>query len=101
VLEETNDISSNFMKNTVQMWNLMKILNKDRFLPSLNNINEVYDQTANVIEEILYYHNYKESLDPEVKKNNEENKNSDYSSSSSGSSNNYDEYAGLKDKALK
>jgi hypothetical protein len=86
------------MKNTVQMWNLLKILNKDRFLPNLNDIGEVYDQTANVIEEIIYYHNYKETLNPELKKELGENRNYNYySSSSSTISNNDDENANLND----
>lgn len=85
------------MKNTTQMWNLLKILNKDRILPNLNNINEVYDQTANVIEEIIYYHNYREAMDAQNINNIEKNKHSNYySSSSGGSSNNDDEYAKLK-----
>ena len=44
------------------MWNLLKILNKDKCLDGLNSIDEVYDSQVNIIEEILYYHNYKEKL---------------------------------------
>ena len=70
------------------MWNLLKILNKDRCLPSLNNINEVYDKTADVIEEIIYHHNYKESF--MNKKLIEKKTILNYFSSSSGTSDNED-----------
>jgi len=89
------------MKNNVQMWNLLKILNKDRFLSGLNNINEVYDQTANIIEEILYYHNYKGNFTPEEKKLFEENKENYYSSSSGGDSEEDDEYQNMRAKKIK
>jgi hypothetical protein len=50
------------MKNTMQTWNLLKILNKDKYLSGLRTIEEMYDSQVNVIEEILYYHNYKDKL---------------------------------------
>jgi hypothetical protein len=40
----------------------MKVLNKDRSLRDLKNINEVYDKHADFVEEIIYHHNYKESF---------------------------------------
>jgi hypothetical protein len=41
------------------MWNLLKVLNKDMYLKNLNNINEVYDYQANLVEEITYFHELK------------------------------------------
>jgi hypothetical protein len=84
------------MKNSVQMWNLLKILNKDRYLSGLNNINEVYDQTANIIEEIIYYHDNKGNFTPEEKKLLEENRDNYSSSSSGGNSEKDDEYQNIR-----
>lgn len=55
-------VSDRMLKNSIQMWNLLKILNKDKCLDGLNGIDEVYDSQVNIIEEIIYYHNYKEKL---------------------------------------
>jgi hypothetical protein len=51
------------LKNSLQMWNLLKILNKDKSLEGLKSIDDVYDSQVNVIEEILYYHNFKNKID--------------------------------------
>jgi hypothetical protein len=48
------------LKNSIQMWNLVKILNKDKCMEGLNSINDVYDSQVNAIEEILYYHMYRD-----------------------------------------
>jgi hypothetical protein len=50
------------MKNSLQMWNLLKLMNKDRYLPRLNSIDEVYDSQVNIVDEIEYYHKYKENV---------------------------------------
>jgi hypothetical protein len=42
------------------MWNLLKILNKDKCMEGLNSIDDVYDSQVNAMEEILYYHMYRE-----------------------------------------
>lgn len=44
------------VKNSYQIYNLLKILNKGRTLNGLKNIDEVYDGHVNVIDEIMYYH---------------------------------------------
>lgn len=42
------------------MWNLLKILNKDKTMEGLNSIEDVFDSQVNAMEEILYYHMYRE-----------------------------------------
>jgi hypothetical protein len=44
------------------MYNLLKILNKGRCLKGLNSIDEVYDHQVNVIDEIVFYHENKDTL---------------------------------------
>lgn len=47
----------------MQIINLLKIMNKDKYLEGLNNIEEVYDSQVNIIEEVVYYHKYREKLE--------------------------------------
>jgi hypothetical protein len=51
--------SENLKKNTIQVYNLLKVLNKNKPLENLNSINEVYDNQADMIEEIIYYNKFK------------------------------------------
>jgi hypothetical protein len=60
------------LRKSLQMWNLLKILNKDKYLDNLNNIDEVYDSQVNVIEEILYYHNKNKNQEKNYNQNSED-----------------------------
>ena len=51
--------SEKFKKNSLQIYNLLKVLNKNKPLENLNNINEVYENQADMIEEIIYYNKFK------------------------------------------
>jgi len=42
---------------------MLKVLNKNKYLYGLNNIDDVYGSRANAIEEIINYHNFKEKID--------------------------------------
>lgn len=43
----------------MQIYNLLKVLNKNKPLEDLNNINEVYENPVEMIEEIYYYNKIK------------------------------------------
>lgn len=51
--------SDKFKKNSLQIYNLLKVLNKNKPLENLKDINEVYDNQADMIEEIIYYNKFK------------------------------------------
>ncbi len=44
------------------MYNLLKILNKGKFLEGLNSIDEVYDGQVNVFDEIVFFHQNRHTL---------------------------------------
>lgn len=58
-LKDSINTSDKLSKNSLQMWNLLRVLNKDITLDGLQSIEEVYDSHVNIIEEITYYHNLK------------------------------------------
>ena len=51
--------SDKFKKNSLQIYNLLKVLYKNKPLENLKDINEVYDNQADMIEEIIYYNNFR------------------------------------------
>lgn len=63
------------------MWNLLKVLNKDKSLRDLKNINEVYDKPADFVEEIIYHHTHKGSFENGKLKQDQNTKNNILSSS--------------------
>lgn len=60
-LKESSQLIDAFLKNSKQMWNLVRILKHDKYLEGLTSINEVYDSQVNLLEEIIQYHNMKEA----------------------------------------
>lgn len=42
--------------NSIQIWNLLKVLNKDKALHGLNSIKEVCENAVNIDEEVYLYH---------------------------------------------
>jgi hypothetical protein len=48
--------------NSLQMWNLLKVFNKDQYLEGLKSIDEVYDVQVNMFEEITNYHANRDKL---------------------------------------
>ena len=70
-LKKSNQLSTNLLKNSVQIWNLLKVMNKKKYLSNLNSINDVYDSQADFVEEIEYFHNNKEKFE-EIKRVQEE-----------------------------
>jgi len=38
-------------------------MNKQKYLDSLNNIDEVYDGQVNILEEVIYYHGMREKFE--------------------------------------
>ena len=63
ILKKSNDLSKNMLRNCIQMWNLLKVMNKQIYLKNLNSIDEIYDLNATFTEEIEYYHNHKKKFD--------------------------------------
>ena len=61
------------LKNCIQIWNLMKVLNKPIYLKNLFSIDEIYDLNATFIEEIEYFHNNKKKYDFENEEDIKEN----------------------------
>ena len=57
-LKLSNELCDSFFKNSMQMWNLTRVLNKGKCLDGLMNINEVYDSQVNLLDEIIYYHKF-------------------------------------------
>jgi hypothetical protein len=50
------------LKNSMQIYNLLKILNKGKSLEGLKSIDEVYDTQVDVLDEIIYFHQNRENL---------------------------------------
>jgi hypothetical protein len=48
--------------NSIQMWNLLKVINNNRTLIGLKSINDVYENAVNIDEEIYLYHLNKDQL---------------------------------------
>ena len=46
-------------KSAFQIYNLLKVLNKNIPLKGLNSISEVYENQADMIDEIVYFHKIK------------------------------------------
>jgi hypothetical protein len=71
-LKATNETSESMLKNSIQMYNLLKILNKGKTLNGLKKIDEVYDTQVDVLDEIEFYHknrHYLKSNKTEIRKN--------------------------------
>jgi hypothetical protein len=58
-IKDTKEISDKMTRTSLQTWNLLKVLNKGMHLKGLNSITDVYDYQANIVEEIVYYHDLK------------------------------------------
>ena len=63
ILKKSNDLSKKMLRNCIQMWNLLKVMNKQIYLKKVNSIDEIYDLNATFTEEIEYYHNHKKKFD--------------------------------------
>jgi hypothetical protein len=66
-IKETKDVSEKMTKTSLQMWNLLKVLNKGMNLKNLKSINDVYDYQANIVEEITYFHDLRGDNDIDIK----------------------------------
>ena len=53
------NVSEHFKKNSLQIYNLLKVLNANIPLENLTSINDVYDNQADLIEEIVCHHKIK------------------------------------------
>ena len=73
ILNKSNEITQKMLKNCIQIWNLMKVLNKPIYLKNLFSIDEIYDLNATFIEEIEYFHNNKKKYDFEKEEDIKEN----------------------------
>ena len=51
--------SDKLKKNSIQIFNLLKVLNKNKPLENLNDVNDVYDNPVDMIEEIIYFNKFK------------------------------------------
>ena len=60
-LKESTQLIDAFLKNSKQMWNLVRILKHDKYLEGLTSINEVYDSQVNLLEEVIHFHNLREA----------------------------------------
>jgi hypothetical protein len=60
-LKESSQLIDAFLKNSKQMWNLVRILKHDKYLEGLTSINEVYDSQVNLLEEVIHFHNMREN----------------------------------------
>lgn len=69
-LKKSNQVSAHLLKNSIQIWNLLKVMSNKNYLPNLKTIDEVYDSQADFVEEIEYYHKNKDSFEEMRKKNN-------------------------------
>lgn len=61
-MKSSNKTSEKLLSNSFQMYNLLKILNKGKFLEGLNSIDEVYDGQVNVFDEIVFFHQNRHTL---------------------------------------
>ena len=65
-LRDSSTMCDGVLKNSIQMCNLLKVLNKDKYLENLESIDEVYDCHVNMVEEIIHYHKIKDSINKSV-----------------------------------
>lgn len=68
-LKKSNQVSAHLLKNSVQIWNLLKVMSKKHYLSNLKAIDEVYDSQADFVEEIEYYHKNRDSFEEMKRKN--------------------------------
>jgi len=68
-LKISNLICESFFKNSMQIWNLVRILNKENYLEGLNTIDEVYDSQVKIYDEILYFHKSKNNKQEQDEEN--------------------------------
>jgi hypothetical protein len=61
-LKDNIHISEKILKRSIQTLNLLKVLNKNQSLENLQSIDEVYEGQADMVDEVLYYHQYKDRL---------------------------------------
>jgi hypothetical protein len=55
-LKDSRDLSEKLSKNSIQMWNLLNVLNKGEKLEGLKKIEDVYSYRANIVDEIIQHH---------------------------------------------
>jgi hypothetical protein len=68
-LKKSKEICENFFKNSMQMWNLARVLNKGKCLEGLKDINEVYESQVSILDEIIYYHKFNDKKEESMSMN--------------------------------
>lgn len=55
-MKESSQICENLLQKSTKLINLIKVLNDDKYLSGLKSIDDIYNCNADIVEEIVCYH---------------------------------------------